>query len=120
MTDNGDRKVGVITRETLVAEGGLSFLRGMLDGHHPCAPYSETIHLSKIADGRVVFIGKPSARYLNPVGTIQGIRRSCCWPEDVLWQLEEGLRSGAAVAMLGDVMAPDLTAGRRLQLAEAA
>jgi uncharacterized protein (TIGR00369 family) len=74
MTDNGSRKVGVVTRETLVAEGGLSFLRGMLDGHHPCAPYADTmdIHLSEIADGRVVFIGKPSARYLNPVGTIQG------------------------------------------------
>ncbi|WP_395682814.1 ImuA family protein [Inquilinus sp.] len=37
--------------------------------------------------------------------------------EDVLWQLEEGLRSGAVAAVVGDVAAPDLTASRRLQLA---
>jgi len=37
--------------------------------------------------------------------------------EDVLWQLEEGLRSGAVAAVVGDVIAPDLTASRRLQLA---
>jgi uncharacterized protein (TIGR00369 family) len=74
MNDDGSRKVGVVTREMLVAEDGLSFLRGMLDGRHPCAPYADTmdIHLSEIGDGRVVFIGRPSARYLNPVGTIQG------------------------------------------------
>lgn len=38
-------------------------------------------------------------------------------PEDVLWQLEEGLRSGAVAAVVGEVVAPDLTASRRLQLA---
>lgn len=38
-------------------------------------------------------------------------------PEEVLWQLEEGLRSGAVAAVVGDVVAPDLTASRRLQLA---
>jgi uncharacterized protein (TIGR00369 family) len=72
--EDSSRKVGVVTRETLVAEDGLSFLRGMLDGRHPCAPYADTmdIHLSEIGDGRVVFIGRPAARYLNPVGTIQG------------------------------------------------
>lgn len=74
MSDDRVRTVGVVTRGTLVAEDGLSFLRGMLEGRHPRAPYADTmdIHLSEIADGRVVFIGRPSARYLNPVGTIQG------------------------------------------------
>ena len=36
---------------------------------------------------------------------------------DVLWAMEEGLRSGAVGAVLGEARALDLTAGRRLQLA---
>ena len=36
---------------------------------------------------------------------------------DLLWALEEGLRSGAVGAVVGEVMALDRTAGRRLQLA---
>lgn len=68
------QKIGVVTTKTLVAEGGMSFLRGMLDGRHPRAPYSETmdINLAEAEEGRVIFIGKPSAPFLNPVGTIQG------------------------------------------------
>jgi uncharacterized protein (TIGR00369 family) len=73
-TDEAPRKVGVVTRETLVSEDGMSFLRGMLEGRHPCAPYADTMgmELVEVDEGRVVFVGRPSARYLNPVGTIQG------------------------------------------------
>jgi uncharacterized protein (TIGR00369 family) len=69
-----ERNVGVVTPETLVAEGGMAFLRGMLDGRHPIAPYADTmdIHLFEAEEGRVVFVGRPSERFLNPVGTIQG------------------------------------------------
>lgn len=38
-------------------------------------------------------------------------------PEQVLWTMEEGLRSGVAAAVLGEVKSADLTATRRLQLA---
>ncbi|MGH8080666.1 MAG: PaaI family thioesterase [Lysobacter sp.] len=67
-------EVGVVSREVLVAEDGLRFLRGMLNGRHPRAPYADTmdIDLIEVEEGRVVFVGKPSPRYLNPVGTIQG------------------------------------------------
>jgi uncharacterized protein (TIGR00369 family) len=68
------RKVGVVSREELTAEDGFTFLRGMLEGRHPCAPYADTmdIELSQVEEGRVSFLGKPSARYFNPVGSIQG------------------------------------------------
>jgi uncharacterized protein (TIGR00369 family) len=69
-----ERMVGVVSREALTAEDGITFLRGMLEGRHPCAPYADTmdIELSKVEEGRVSFLGKPSARYFNPVGSIQG------------------------------------------------
>jgi uncharacterized protein (TIGR00369 family) len=71
---NETRQIGVVSREVLLAEDGSSFLTGMLNGRHPCAPYSDTmdIELVEVDEGRVVFVGKPSARYLNPVGTIHG------------------------------------------------
>lgn len=38
-------------------------------------------------------------------------------PAELLWAVEEGLRSGAFAAVLGEGVTPDLTATRRLQLA---
>jgi len=75
VVDLGDSlKFGVVTREVLVSEDGLTFLRGMLDGRHPIAPYADTmdIHLQEIEEGRVTFAGSPSKRYLNPIGVVQG------------------------------------------------
>ena len=71
---NETRAIGVVSREVLLAEDGQTFLTGMLNGRHPCAPYSDTmdIELVEVEEGRVVFVGRPSARYLNPVGTIHG------------------------------------------------
>jgi uncharacterized protein (TIGR00369 family) len=67
-------RIGVVSHEVLLAEDGMSFLNGMLDGRHPRAPYSDTmdIDLVEVEEGRVVFVGTPSALYLNPVGTIHG------------------------------------------------
>ena len=71
---NEIRQIGVVSREVFLAEDGRYFLAGMLSGRHPSPPYSDTmdIHLIEIEEGRVVFAGTPSERYLNPIGTIHG------------------------------------------------
>jgi uncharacterized protein (TIGR00369 family) len=72
--DTIDRKVGVVSREMLFGEDGLSFVRGMMEGRHPHSPYAATMgfEIVEVEAGRVVFIGKPSSRFLNPIGVIHG------------------------------------------------
>jgi uncharacterized protein (TIGR00369 family) len=74
MADDVKRKVGMVTRDELIAEDGLAFLSGMVDGRHPSAPYADTmdIELIEVEAGRVLFVGRPSARFFNPIGSIQG------------------------------------------------
>jgi hypothetical protein len=64
----------LVAREPLASEEGISFLRSVLDGHHPRTPYEDTmeIHLSGIEDGRADFVGSPATRYVNSVSPIQG------------------------------------------------
>ncbi|MDR0189461.1 PaaI family thioesterase [Pseudomonas yamanorum] len=68
------RKIGMVTREELVAEDGLSFMRGLIDGRHPYPPFAEflDIDLMEIDYGSAVFVGKPTERFFNPIGSIQG------------------------------------------------
>jgi acyl-coenzyme A thioesterase PaaI-like protein len=68
------RRIGVATREELLAEDGLSSLPSMIESRHPISPYADTmdIHLVEAEQGRVVFNGRPSARFTNPLGVIQG------------------------------------------------
>jgi uncharacterized protein (TIGR00369 family) len=46
----------------------------MMEGRHPHAPYSDTmdIDLIEVDTGRVIMIGRPSQRFLNPMGYVQG------------------------------------------------
>lgn len=69
-----DRKVGVVSRDVLLAEDGLAFLRGMIEGRHPAPPFADAMDfdLAEVEAGRVVFVGRPSARFFNPLGTIHG------------------------------------------------
>ena len=69
-----DRTFGVVSRETLVAGDGLSFLRGIIDGTQPAPPFAEAMDfdLVEAEEGRVVFTGIPSARFFNPLGTVHG------------------------------------------------
>jgi uncharacterized protein (TIGR00369 family) len=68
------RKVGVVSRDVLLAEDGLSFLRGIIEGRHPGPPFADAMDfdLAEADEGRVVFIGRPSPRFFNPLGTIHG------------------------------------------------
>ncbi|MGH8782114.1 PaaI family thioesterase [Paraburkholderia sp.] len=69
-----ERTVGVVSREVLFGEDGLSFVRGMMEGRHPHSPYADTMgfDIVEVEEGRVVFAGKPSERYLNPIGVVHG------------------------------------------------
>jgi uncharacterized protein (TIGR00369 family) len=68
------REVGVVSREVLLAGDGLSFLRGMIEGRHPAPPFADAMDFDfvEVEEGRVVFVGKPSPRFFNPLGTIHG------------------------------------------------
>jgi len=68
------RQVGVVSREILLAEDGMSFMTGTQNGRHPSAPYCETmgIDLIEVEEGRVIFAGLPTERFLNPIGVIHG------------------------------------------------
>lgn len=68
------RKFGVVTRDVLLAEDGLGFLRGIVEDRHPGPPIAEAMDLDlvEVEEGRVVFVGKPSERFFNPLGTIHG------------------------------------------------
>lgn len=69
-----ERTVGVVTPEILFAEDGLSFVRGMMNGRHPTSPYASTMgfEIVEAEFGSVVFTGRPSEHYLNPIGVIHG------------------------------------------------
>jgi uncharacterized protein (TIGR00369 family) len=68
------RDVGVVSREVLLAGDGLSFLRDMIAGRHPGPPFADAMDfdIAEVDEGRVVFVGKPSVRFFNPLGTIHG------------------------------------------------
>jgi uncharacterized protein (TIGR00369 family) len=69
-----ERVHGVVSRDVLTAEPGLSFLRGLIEGRYPAPPFScaTNVYLTEAEHGRVIFVGEPSADFFNPLGTIHG------------------------------------------------
>ena len=65
---------GVVSRETLTAECGLDFLRGVVAGRHPHPPICEPMgfHFVAIEPGRAVLEGLPEFRHYNPIGSVHG------------------------------------------------
>ncbi len=69
-----ERAHGIVSRDVLTAEPGLTFLRGMLEGRHPAPPFSRStnVYMTHVEVGRVTFEGKPTEGFFNPLGTIHG------------------------------------------------
>ncbi|MBM2765029.1 PaaI family thioesterase [Burkholderia anthina] len=72
--ENLNRNIGIVTRDVLLSEDGLTFMKGLLDGRHPYPPFADMIEIefSEIDVGHAVFIGRPTPRFFNPIGSIQG------------------------------------------------
>ena len=65
---------GVATPQQLLGLTGLEQMQKMLSGDFPPPPISETMDfaLMSIELGRAIFQGRPSAKMLNPMGTVHG------------------------------------------------
>lgn len=63
---------GVRPMDEMVAEDGLSFLQGIVEGRHPHPPMSRTLGFRLVAvdKGKAVFEGEPRFDYYNPIGTV--------------------------------------------------
>ncbi|MET0681201.1 MAG: PaaI family thioesterase [Burkholderiales bacterium] len=63
---------GVSPLETLRANAGLDFLRGIVAGRFPQAPITTTLgfFLIEVERGRAVFQGTPRPEHGNPIGSI--------------------------------------------------
>src|SRR5207253_9224148 len=74
MDDRTKWTIGVVPIETLAAEAGLDFLRGVIDGRHPAPPIADLIGftLTEVEFGRAVFQGTPEFKHYNPLGSVHG------------------------------------------------
>lgn len=70
----GAEKVGVVSAEVLLAQDGLSFLRGIVDGTLPSPPIAATLGfaLVEVERGRALFQGVPAFAHYNPIGVVHG------------------------------------------------
>ena len=69
-----ESNVGLVPPVVVAEASGLTFLQRLKDGHYPVPPYAATsdITLCEVERGRVVFEGRPSLRFYNPLGTVHG------------------------------------------------
>ncbi len=66
--------LGTIPHGDVVIYTGLELLQRLAAGKYPAPPISYQLgfSLTDVSEGRVVFRGMPSDRYLNPLGTVHG------------------------------------------------
>jgi uncharacterized protein (TIGR00369 family) len=67
-----DHTYGIVSPEDLAGLSGLDMLRAMIAGRLPAPPMAGTLgfRLVEAEAGRVLFEGTPSARFLNPLGSV--------------------------------------------------
>ena len=72
---------GTADRDTIASMSGLEVMQAIQDGRLPSAAISKSLQLDviEVEEGRVVFAGKPSADFYNPLGTVHG-----GWPSTLL------------------------------------
>ena len=72
---------GLADRDALASMSGLEVMQAIQDGRLPSAAISKSLQLDvvEVEEGRVVFAGKPSAEFYNPLGTVHG-----GWPSTLL------------------------------------
>ena len=65
---------GVVPLDVVAREGGLSVMKGILEGRLPGAAMAKTLNfwLTTVEEGLIVFTGTPTMDHLNPLGTIHG------------------------------------------------
>lgn len=65
---------GVARREQVAPMTGLQLMSAMLRGELPYPNIADTMDfvIMDVSEGRAVFQGTPSARHLNPLGTVHG------------------------------------------------
>ena len=65
---------GVATQQQVVGLTGLEQMQKMIAGDFPAPTISETMEfaLVRVELGRAIFQGKPSAKFLNPMGGVHG------------------------------------------------
>ena len=107
MTDDSNQRAngqftGVVPLEVVAKEGGLSVMRGILEGRLPGAAMAKTLNfwLTTVEEGLIVFTGTPNVDHLNPLGTIHGYYhgRSTCLRGDDDAQTRRGLHDGGVQA----------------------
>jgi uncharacterized protein (TIGR00369 family) len=65
---------GIATPQQLMGRTGLQQMQQMIAGDFPAPTISETMEfaLVRVELGRAIFQGKPSAKFLNPMGGVHG------------------------------------------------
>lgn len=63
---------GVVNRDILLSQDGMSFLSKIVAGEYPHPPISETLHfwLTEVQSERALFEGEPGLLHYNPLGVI--------------------------------------------------